>query len=193
MQRPDPDKRRHILDAATQLFAAHPYHEVRLDEVAAAARVGKGTLYIYFGSKEELYLTLVRDGFVEMVATAEASARDPDAGAWARLREVIRGLVRFGTRYPGLHRVMRSGVLTPDDPEILATRARLSEFVTRVINDGIRRGEMADPHPELTAQFVLAFVRGALLYPAPGQTSELVEEHVLQVLRFGVGKGGAAC
>lgn len=192
MQRLDPDKRRDILAAATQLFATRPYHEVRLDDVAGAARVGKGTLYIYFASKEELYLSLVRDGFAEMVAAAEAGASDADAGSWSRLGEVIRGLVRFGARYPDLYRVMRSGVLTPDDPQIQSTRARLSGLVARIIRDGIDRGEMNDPRPELTAQFVLAFVRGALLYPAPGQTPELLEAHVLNVLRFGLGKDGAA-
>lgn len=191
MQRSDPNKRRDILAAATQLFAARPYHEVRLDDVAAAARVGKGTLYIYFSSKEELYLSLVRDGFADMVAAAEAGAGDAGADAWARLREVIRGLVRFGARYPDLYRVMRSGALTPDDPQIQATRARLSGLVTRIIREGIDRREMNDPHPDLTAQFVLAFVRGALLYPAPGQTPELLEGHVLRVLRSGVGKDGA--
>ena len=57
MQRPDEQKRQLIIDTAARFFATQPFHKVRLDDVAAAAQVGKGTLYIYFKSKEDLYVS----------------------------------------------------------------------------------------------------------------------------------------
>jgi AcrR family transcriptional regulator len=55
VQRPDDRKRREIMRVAARMFARRPFHEVRLDEIAAATRLGKGTLYVYFASKDDLH------------------------------------------------------------------------------------------------------------------------------------------
>jgi AcrR family transcriptional regulator len=55
------DKRRRILDAALETFAARGYHGTTVPEVAKAARVGTGTLYIYFATKEHLVNEVFRD------------------------------------------------------------------------------------------------------------------------------------
>src|SRR5215207_9486442 len=49
-----------ILGAAARLFAKHRFHEARMEDIAALAEVGKGTLYRYFKDKEELYLALLQ-------------------------------------------------------------------------------------------------------------------------------------
>src|SRR2546423_12012928 len=72
-----------ILDAALKLFAEKGFAAARMDDVARRAGVTKGTIYLYFPSKEELFKSLVRaaiGGTLEQVtAYAEAyegSARD---------------------------------------------------------------------------------------------------------------------
>ena len=67
MQVLDQQKREKILRAAGSLFAARPFHKVRLSDVAAEAAVGKGTVYTYFDSKEELYVAVVYLGFEQLV------------------------------------------------------------------------------------------------------------------------------
>src|SRR4051812_13319197 len=57
MQRPDEKKRAQIVATAARLFATRPYHKVRLEDIATDARIGKGTLYIYFDNKEDLYFS----------------------------------------------------------------------------------------------------------------------------------------
>ncbi len=56
MQRKKPDRKLAVLEAATILFSEKSFHDVKLDEVAVAADVGKGTIYTYFRSKEELFV-----------------------------------------------------------------------------------------------------------------------------------------
>lgn len=200
MQRPDEHKRREIIDAATRLFASRPFHEVRLDDVAAAAKVGKGTLYVYFQSKEDLYLSLIREGFAEMVRQAGSSPRPPaasaagraDEEAWGRLRSIIAALVGFAVRFPDLYRIMRSGVITPEDPGLQRTRAELVGLIEGALRDGVARGVFDDPHPELTVQFILSFVRGALLYPPPDLTPQMLEDHIMRLLRRGIAAEVAA-
>src|SRR4051812_27425030 len=67
MQVPNEKKRRQITDAAARMFATRPFHKVKLSDIAAAAGVGKGTLYVYFASKEDLYFGLIYEAFAGMV------------------------------------------------------------------------------------------------------------------------------
>ncbi|HZR80159.1 MAG TPA: TetR/AcrR family transcriptional regulator [Candidatus Binatia bacterium] len=55
-------KREEILAAAAEEFARREFHEVLMDDVAAHAHVGKGTLYRYFPTKEELFVATVLRG-----------------------------------------------------------------------------------------------------------------------------------
>jgi AcrR family transcriptional regulator len=61
--------------AALQLFVEKGFAATRLDDVAKRAGVSKGTLYLYFDSKEELLKAVVREGYVSKIAEAEEFAR----------------------------------------------------------------------------------------------------------------------
>src|SRR5262245_20215588 len=102
MQRPDEQKRLEIMAVAARLFATRPFHEVRLDDVAALAKIGKGTVYVYFDSKEDLFLSLVRDGFSRLVDGLGDELDDSSLGAWERLERIVDGFVGFATRFPHL-------------------------------------------------------------------------------------------
>src|SRR5215207_8485134 len=62
-----------ILGAAARLFATHRFHEARMEDIAAAAGVGKGTLYRYFKDKEELYLGLLARAAEDILARQHAA------------------------------------------------------------------------------------------------------------------------
>lgn len=189
MQRPNDQRRDSISAAAAHLFATRPFHEVRLDDIARQARVGKGTLYVYFKSKESIYLSLVREGFRQLVDRLQQQLADGSGRSEARLRTVVEGLTDFAFMYPDLYRVMRTKVLTPEDAELQSARRVLSELIESVLREGVRRREIRDPHPELTAQFMLSFVRGALLYPPKGMTRAVLCTHMTRVLLRGIGTG----
>lgn len=191
VQRPHPEKYNEIMTAAAALFAAKPFHAVRLEDIAAAAGVGKGTLYVYFRSKDELYIGLIRDGFARVVGNVREGLTRA-VGAAARLGVVAGELVEFAFSYPDLFRVMRSGSFTADDSELQRSRRELTDVVTGVLREGNATGELADPFPELTAQFLLSFVRGAALYPPAGLTKEGLQQHVLRVMLDGVSSGRVA-
>lgn len=58
--------------AALALFVEKGYAATRLDEVAARAGVSKGTLYLYFDSKEALFQAVIREGVVPAIEAGEA-------------------------------------------------------------------------------------------------------------------------
>jgi len=60
------DKRTQILEAAEREFRAGRFHEITMDSVAATAGVGKGTLYLYFRNKDDLFFQVATSGFDEV-------------------------------------------------------------------------------------------------------------------------------
>jgi len=66
-ERKKQEKRAGILEAAFIEFTGKRFDEVKLDEVASRAGVGKGTLYLYFKNKEDLFIHMALDGVDKMV------------------------------------------------------------------------------------------------------------------------------
>jgi AcrR family transcriptional regulator len=75
-----------ILDAALQVFAINGYRGTRLEQVAEAAGVTKGTIYHYFSSKEQLLLEAARRKRTRVFAETEAAIADQNEPASVRLR-----------------------------------------------------------------------------------------------------------
>jgi AcrR family transcriptional regulator len=65
------NKRQEIMSAAEQLFSNRRFHEVTLDEIAQAARVGKGTIYRFFSSKDDLFFQTATSGFDDLCDVIE--------------------------------------------------------------------------------------------------------------------------
>ena len=66
-----PGKEKQILAAARRIFAASGYYQARVEDIAREAGIGKGTVYEYFTSKEELYLEMlleIADSYVSGLA-----------------------------------------------------------------------------------------------------------------------------
>src|SRR5512137_3060066 len=89
------ERRRAILDAALQLFQEMSFEAIGINEVAKRAGVAKGTVYLYFKTKEELFLALQSEAFeswfdemdarlTEMQAAHEACAVDRFVGLVGR-------------------------------------------------------------------------------------------------------------
>lgn len=189
MQRPSESKRRDIMCVAARLFAARPFQDVRLDEIAAAAHVGKGTLYIYFESKEALYVALIREGFSQVVADVKHQLAAVGLSWREQIRVVIRSLVGFAYRFPDLFQAMRQGIVPAGDAALLQLRAELAELLAAAIRRGVSEGQAADPYPELTAQYLMSAVRAARLHGPRDLPEHVMAEHMMSLLERGIVRG----
>jgi TetR/AcrR family fatty acid metabolism transcriptional regulator len=62
-------RRRAILESAVRVFAEHGFFAARIRDIAAGAGVAEGTIYLYFGGKDDLLLTAFRDKVAEFVGS----------------------------------------------------------------------------------------------------------------------------
>ena len=77
-------RQQEILKAARELFVTKGFRETTLEEIARLAEFGKGTLYNYFASKEDLFIGIIEQVTDEMLAIARESMAAP-GGAHEKL------------------------------------------------------------------------------------------------------------
>ena len=122
-----------ILNAALDVFAERGFAAAKLDEVAARAGVSKGTLYLYFDSKEELFRCVVRGLLLPNVAMAERRIAEHKGSA----AELLRGLVlMFG-------RTVTESKLGAIPKLIVAEAANFPDLVKFYYEEVIARGMRA--------------------------------------------------
>ncbi|MCW2236177.1 TetR/AcrR family transcriptional regulator [Azospirillum canadense] len=86
------DRPQEIVDAALDVFGERGFAAARLDDVAARAGVSKGTLYLYFPNKEELFKAVVRSAIVPNLEMAERLLAGAEGPSFAVL-EALLGLM----------------------------------------------------------------------------------------------------
>ena len=185
MRLPDQKKRLQIMSAAARLFTEQPFNKVRLDDVAEAAGVGKGTLYIYFKSKEDLYYSLVVDEFAAVGRRIE-ELLSKGLDFPTKVRQAVEEVAMFGARFPKIFDVMRTAGV-PDASSVWdKERKHVADSTERLLRQGIEAGELHDPRPDLTALYIPAMLRSAMLYrPDAASASELVD-HISNLLLSGM-------
>ena len=159
-----------ILDAALACFAEHGFAATRLDDVAHRAGVTKGTLYLYFPNKEELFKAVVAQALVPNLERGEAllsGAGEPQSPA-ALLAEMIRGWAELASspagaipkivvseagNFPDLARFYREQVVD-----------RGMALLRRVLQFGIARGEFRALDLDDTVRCVVAPLLMAMLW-----------------------------
>jgi AcrR family transcriptional regulator len=135
-----------IVAAALDVFVEHGFAAAKLSDVARRARVTKGTVYLYFESKEALFKAVVRETIVPVIAEGEALARSFTGTARELVERLVREYWRLvgETRLAGIPKLMIAEAGT--FPEL--TRFYYDEVVARghrlmagVIERGIKNGE----------------------------------------------------
>jgi TetR/AcrR family fatty acid metabolism transcriptional regulator len=87
-------KRDHLMDAALQHFGTTGFHESKMDEIAAAAGVAKGTIYLYFPNKETLYRSVMAREFYRFIAQVQSKLIGVSG-----MREQLRTIAEYQLMY----------------------------------------------------------------------------------------------
>jgi AcrR family transcriptional regulator len=127
--REDGAKRRQIIDGACRVFLAQGFDAASMGAIAREAGVSKGTLYVYFKSKEELFEAIVEEQCREQAE--HVFMLDERADFESELRRLGEELVRFLCLRPGGVSPLRT---------VIAIADRMPELGKRFYNSGPARG-----------------------------------------------------
>ena len=168
-QRRKVDRPTEIITAALDVFVERGYAATRLDEVAARAGVTKGTLYVYFPSKEELFKAMARGSVLPHIIEAEGLVASYHGGS----RELFTALVTrwwttlLETPLSGIPKLMVSEATNfPELAEFyfaeVITRTR--RLLAQVLEDGVARGEFRPVNMRAALEVAIAPVLYAALW-----------------------------
>lgn len=170
-----------LLEAALELFVERGFASTRLEDVARRAGVSKGTLYLYFENKEELFKAVVRAHIVHTIDEAEAEV--DVAASEAHSADLLRAMImkwwnQIGaTKLAGITKLMMTE--SGNFPELVQfyneeVIARGDALIVRVLERGMARGEFRriDPHvmkPVLTAPVLMLIMWTHSFFPCEAQ------------------------
>lgn len=186
-------KQEAILDAASRVFSDREYHEVLTEEIAEEAGIGKGTIYRYFATKEDLYFATIVHGFEKLhVRLAAGLARETSPSR--KLESIARETMKFfWTRrdfYSLLYRNEKR--FLSQESKIRKTRERLVRLVQQTIVDGIERREFRGIDPKTAAELFLGMIRSVNVFRRETDTLEALVHEIGEVFRAGIGKAGSS-
>ena len=166
-----------ILDATDRLLARFGYRKMTVEDIAAEAGIGKGTIYLHFNSKEEVVLSHV-DRIVDRLKQQHLAviARSKHT-ALERIRQMLLARVLF--RFDSIQHYTQSlnDLLAALRPGLLARRARYFEeeaqIFAEVLAEGRASGEFEIENDLAAARAMLEATNGLLPYSL--STNELGE------------------
>jgi AcrR family transcriptional regulator len=153
------EKRERIVDAARNLFQSQGFAETTTQQIAAAADIGTGTLFLYASSKEDLLIMVFKD---EMVKNAQdIFAQLPrNASAVDQIMAVFQHMVEYHARDVDISRLLLRELVMPtssgqhsDIAELMdVVYGGLTDIVTRTI-----REDIGDPERAARSSFALYY------------------------------------
>lgn len=159
------DLRRTIIDAAVRLFAKKGFFETRVDDIARAAKIAKGTVFLYFKNKPSLYTEIIDEHFtgaIQFLKKTQAQRISNMDKLRAISDDWLDYMLKFKHQYPmftmenvdktrkimrGLHAVAFSRV------------GEIIDHIARIIQAGIAAGEFRKMDPKLGAIYFLNSIR----------------------------------
>jgi TetR/AcrR family transcriptional regulator len=138
-----------ILASAAIEFASRGYAGARVDRIARRARVNKAMLYYHFGSKRNLYRTLLRDTFGALAGTLRQIA-ETDMPPDARLRGAVSAIATFVDAHAFFPAVMLREMAEGGahlDGETMAALAAIPRSFAAILQPGINAGYFRAMHP----------------------------------------------
>jgi AcrR family transcriptional regulator len=145
--------RRKLLAAAEEEFGSKGFHTASVSSITTRADVGQGTFYLYFHSKEEIFVTLVRD--IGRTLRKEMALALEDSADWIDAeRRGLDAFFKFATEHPGLYRIVQESQFV-DEPVFREYYERLARGYAEDLTAAVKRGEISAGDSEARAWSIM--------------------------------------
>jgi AcrR family transcriptional regulator len=185
------ERKAQIYEAALNCFHRKGYYRTTMDDIATESDLSKGTLYWYFKSKKDLFVSMLRQ-VMEPLGQQMASIAGQESSAAEKLRASL-ALLRAESAemrtFFGI--MMEAWALTRHDEQvenlIREIYAPYAALMTGVVQEGVSGGEFTVDHPEAMSLVLLALFDGITLSMGTGlwqcDENEIMDEAEWLVLR----------
>ena len=168
-----------IIKVTAKLFSQKSFHDVKMDEIAEELGIAKGTIYLYFKSKEKLYLEILEesDKAIEALLENEIVINEPSP---VQLKKVLRIIFGFYRRNLDVLKI-----LSRDETHLIKEhfeftehwRLRRLKLYEKILEKGITEWLFNVQNPRLTALIIFGLLRSVMFfYSTEKNTTDIAEE-----------------
>ena len=181
-------KKNNIIKVAAKLFSDKSFHDVTMDEIAEQVGVAKGTLYLYFSSKENLYLEILEHTFDSIESLLETEVAKSDS-APEKLKKVLSIIINFYRKNIDVLKI-----LSRDETHLIREHHELTErwrqrrinLYEKIIQKGITEGSFKTTNTELAALILYGSVGAVMVFYDLEKSPEVIAEEMYSEIASGL-------
>jgi AcrR family transcriptional regulator len=151
------DRKKWILEAASKSFALFGYKATTMEQVAKIAGVGKGTIYTFFSTKEELFDAIMTDVIQEMKRIADQVIQE-ELTFIKKLERVLEEFYRFRSNHELLirlsHEISEMGTAKAQEG-MKSLEGAILGFLEKNVRTAMEHGEIRSCDPQVAAFVIL--------------------------------------
>lgn len=151
-------KREKIIQIAAKEFAEKGYDAANINEIAVLSGIGKGSIYLYFKTKKELFLVTMQT-VVDKFNEASQSVMNLDCSLMDKLKLCLESLFKFDDEYAPFI-ILWSRYQFQNYPdfqdEVSEIFKGLRQPFCEILKEGAEKGIFKTPHPEVSGYLVLS-------------------------------------
>ncbi|MBX7148333.1 TetR/AcrR family transcriptional regulator [bacterium] len=174
-------RKRELLDAALLVFSQKGYHQAQISDIIEKADVARGTFYLYFEGKREIFATILEEIIHDVRAEIEslptdAATRIPDA-----MKGNLKRLTNLFVKKPNYARVLLCESVTFDaesDEKLTAFYHHLIAYIEKALKQGQEMGFVRDGSTNMLAIFILGTLKELFFEMILGNTKFKVDDAV---------------
>ncbi len=172
-----------ILDAAHRVFAERGYEQATMAEIASAAGVAKGTLYLYYPSKQDIYEAALHQSAVEVDARTKAALAGARTAA-EKIRAFIETKLRYFERHRDFFRMAEREFGCPaygrGQHAKLVDELRLEQvkLLEQILQQGVRRRTVRPIRAEAAAFAIFDLTRSIVTQRLRGASRATLDEDI---------------
>jgi AcrR family transcriptional regulator len=181
------DRRNQLLGAALELFAARGYHATSIDDIIQKASVARGTFYLHFHSKKEIFDRLLDHLFERVTASITPIKIGPPEAMAAEVRANVAALCTALEDNLPMGRVLLEqavGLNEVGREQLRGFYIRVLDRIERAVAVGQTLGIVHPGEPSLIAVCLLGMVKEALYQQIIGTRSFPIEVLVTEIFAF---------
>ena len=173
-----------ILEAARKVFAKRGFHEATVDDIADAAGVAKGTVYLYYQSKRDVYFAALKFGIAQMysllvqelkkVSTPEEKLKALIASKLAYFDENRDFFKIYYSELGNIPSAHPGGI----DSELKALYQEQARLVEAILKEGVRKKVLRNLRTEQTAFAISDIIRGVVTHRILGWSKSKISQDV---------------